>query len=64
MTAYAVTTKIIIGEPSTLADSVTGSFAKAISDYIETIDDSKTIRSTSMARISNALMAFTIVHDA
>ena len=64
MANYAVITKVIIhSKINNDADSVAGSYAKEVSDYIETIDDGKTIRSIYSTELvsSNAIMTVIIV---
>lgn len=64
MANYNVTTKIlIINIQDTSADNVTGSAAKAITDYLESVDAAKTIRSITVAPISNTRAAIIIIHD-
>lgn len=65
MANFNVTTKVIIHNgPNDSADSVTGSYAKVVNDYIQTVDDGKTIRSIHAVYLpnSNCVMT-TIVHD-
>ena len=40
MANYNTTTKIIINDVTSRADSVSGSLAKEINDYVQTLDDS------------------------
>lgn len=64
MAAYSVTTKILIVDSNnTAADSVTGSAAKAISDYIETLDSTTgAIYFLTITPISNSRVHVCIVH--
>jgi len=65
MANYDVTTKVIIhSAPNNNADSVVGSYAKEVNDYLQTVDDSKTIRSIHSVWLpsSNAVMT-TIIHN-
>jgi len=43
MANFSTTTKVIINDITTDADSVADSLAKEINDYIETIDDAKLV---------------------
>ena len=43
MANFITTTKVIINDITTDADSVANSLAKEINDYIETIDDAKLV---------------------
>ena len=64
MANYAVITKVIIhNKINNDADSVTGSYAKEVSDYLETIVNTKTIRSIHSTEIasSNSIMTVIIV---
>lgn len=62
MASYDTTTKTIVGSISEDADSVAGSIAKAINDYIQTIDSGKTIHGIDLAAKGHELIA-TIVHE-
>jgi len=64
MANYAVVTKVIIhNKINNDADSVAGSYAKEVSDYLETIDDGKAIHSIHSTEIasSNSIMTVIIV---
>ena len=64
MANFAVITKVIIhNKINNDADTVAGSYAKEVSDYLETIDDGKTIRSIHSTEIasSNSIMTVIIV---
>ena len=64
MANYAVITKVIIhSKINNDADTVAGSYAKEVSDYLETIDTSKTIRSIYSTEIasSNSIMTVIVV---
>jgi hypothetical protein len=43
MANFSTTTKVIINDVSSRADSIAGSLAKEVNDYIETIDDAKLV---------------------
>lgn len=63
MAAYNVVTKIIIGNLSPDADTVTGSLAKEITDYIETLDDtSGAIIDIQAVELDRGRIAYIIVH--
>jgi hypothetical protein len=63
MAVYNVVTKIIIGNLSPDADSVSGSLAKEITDYIETLDDtSGTIIDIQAVELDRGRIAYIIVH--
>jgi len=63
MAAYNVVTKIIIGNLSPDADTVTGSLAKEITDYIETLDDtSGAIVDIQAVELDKGRIAYIIVH--
>ena len=64
MANFAVITKVIIhNKVNNDADSVAGSYAKEVSDYLETIDDGKDIHSIHSTEIasSNSIMTVIIV---
>jgi hypothetical protein len=64
MAAYNVTTKVLLVDSNDArADTTSGSTAKAISDYLESVDSSKTIRNISVAQVSNTTVMVLIVHD-
>ena len=63
MATYNVVTKIIIGNLSPDADTVTGSLAKEITDYIETLDDtSGAIIDIQAVELDKGRIAYIIVH--
>lgn len=63
MATYNVVTKIIIGNLSPDADTVTGSLAKEITDYIETLDDtSGAIVDIQAVELDRGRIAYIIVH--
>lgn len=63
MATYNVVTKIIIGNLSPDADTVTGSLAKEITDYIETLDDtSGAIIDIQAVELDRGRIAYIIVH--
>ena len=63
MAVYNVVTKIIIGNLSPDADSVSGSLAKEITDYIETLDDSTgAIIDIQATELDRGRIAYIIVH--
>ena len=63
MANYNVVTKIIIGNLSPDADSVSGSLAKEITDYIETLDDSTgAIIDIQSVELDMSRIAYIIVH--
>ena len=64
MANYAVITKVIIhNKINNDADTVAGSYAKEVSDYLETIDTGKTIHSIYSTEItsSNSIMTVIVV---
>ena len=62
MANYNTTTKVLIGDVSEKADSVTGSIAKEVNDYMQTIADTKTIRGFDISVHGHQLVV-TIIHD-
>jgi hypothetical protein len=63
MANYNVVTKIIIGTLSPDADSVSGSLAKEITDYIQTLDDSTgAIVNIQAVELDRGRIAYIIVH--
>ena len=62
MANYNTTTKVLIGDVSEKADSVTGSIAKEISDYLQTIDTGKTLLAIGLTIHAHKLVAM-IIHD-
>ena len=63
MANFNVTTKIIINTISPNADSVAGSYAKEVNDYIQSVDDSKTIRSIHSVQMRDGRIKTVIIHD-
>ena len=63
MANFNVTTKIIINTISPNADSVSGSYAKEVNDYIQSVDDSKTIRSIHSVQMRDGRIMTVIIHD-
>ena len=63
MANFNVTTKIIINTISPNADSVAGSYAKEVNDYIQSVDDSKTIRSIHSFQMRDGRIMTVIIHD-
>jgi len=64
MANYAVITKVIIhNKINNDADTVAGSYAKEVSDYLESIVNTKTIRSIHSTELisSNSIMTVIIV---
>mgnify|MGYP005824288599 FL=1 len=64
MANYAVITKVIIhSKINNDADTVAGSYAKEVSDYLESIVNTKTIRSIHSTELisSNSIMTVIIV---
>ena len=63
MANFNVTTKIIINTISPNADSVAGSYAKEVNDYIQSVDDSTTIRSIHSVQMRDGRIMTVIIHD-
>ncbi len=63
MANFNVTTKVIINTISPNADSVSGSYAKEVNDYIQSVDDSKTIRSIHSVQMRDGRIMTVIIHD-
>ena len=63
MANFNVTTKIIINTISPNADSVSGSYAKEVKAYIQSVDDSKTIRSIHSVQMRDGRIMTVIIHD-
>ena len=62
MANYAVITKVIIhNKVNNDADSVAGSYAKEVSDYLETIDTTKTIRSIHSTELPSSSSIMTVI---
>ena len=63
MANYAVVTKVIIHNAKVDgADTVVGSYAKKISDYLESVDDGKAIRSIHSVEKNDGSMVTVIIH--
>ena len=55
MANYAVVTKVIIHNKAVAdADTVAGSYAKEVSDYLESVTDTKTIRSIHSVELASS----------
>jgi len=63
MANFNVTTKIIINTISPNADSVAGSYAKEVNDYLQSVDDGKTIRSIHSIQMRDGRIMTVIIHD-
>jgi len=62
MANYAVITKVIIhNKINNDADSVAGSYAKEVSDYLETIVNTKTIRSIHSTELPSSSSIMTVI---
>jgi hypothetical protein len=63
MADYVTKTKIIIGTLSPDEDSVAGSLAKEINDYIETLDDtSEAIIDIQATELDKGRIAYIVLH--
>ena len=63
MANYNTTTKIIINDVTSRADSVSGSLAKEINDYVQTLDDSSgAIVDIKAVMIDRSRIAYIILH--
>jgi len=63
MANFAVVTKVIIHNKDVSgADTVEGSYAKKISDYLESVDSGKTIRSIHSFEM-DGIVTTVIIHD-
>ena len=63
MANYNTTTKVIINDISPKADSVSGSLAKEINDYIQGLDDSSgAIVDIQAVKLDRSRLAYIIVH--
>ena len=63
MADYNTITKVIINDISPAASSVTGSLAKEINDYIQTLDDSSgAIVDIQAVKLDLTRVAYIIVH--
>jgi|TARA_R100000995_G_scaffold48758_1_gene23401 hypothetical protein len=60
MANFDTVTKVIINDISTLASTASGSLAKEINDYIETIDDAKLV-ATNAVRLDRTRIAYIII---
>jgi len=63
MANYNTTTKVIINEVNAASDSTSGSYAKELNDYLETVDNTKTIRSIHSIQMRDGRIMTTVVHD-
>lgn len=63
MANYNTTTKVIVNDVTPAADSVSGSYAKEVNDYLETVDNTKTIRSIETVLTREGRLATIIIHD-
>ena len=65
MANFAVITKVIVhNKVDSSADTVAGSYAKEVSDYLESVDDGKTIRSIHSCELASSGTIMTvIIHD-
>jgi hypothetical protein len=63
MANFNVTTKIIINTISPNADSIAGSYAKEVNDYLQSVDDGKTIRSIHSIQMRDGRIMTVIIHD-
>ena len=66
MAKYAVTTKVILHNgPNDDADTVAGSYAKKVSDYIETLDSTTQaiISVESVPLVKSNLIMTVIIHN-
>jgi hypothetical protein len=63
MANYNTTTKVIIEDIDTRPDSQSGSYAKEVNDYLETVDNTKTIRSINSVVTKEGRVATIIIHD-
>ena len=63
MANFAVITKVIIHSAKIDGlDSESGSYAKKVSDYLESVDDAKTIYSIHSVERSDGSIATVIIH--
>ena len=63
MAAYAVITKVIVhNKKIDGADSEVGSYAKKVSDYLESIEDDRTIYSIHSVEKNDGSMVTVIIH--
>lgn len=63
MANYNTITKVIINDISSDASSVTGSLAKEVNDYIQTLDDSSgAIIDIQAVKLDLTRVAYIIVH--
>jgi len=63
MANYNTTTKVIVNDITPAADSVSGSYAKEVNDYLESVDNTKTIRSIETVLTREGRLATIIIHD-
>jgi hypothetical protein len=60
MADFDTNTKVIINDISAAASTVTGSLAKEINDYIESVDDSKLV-ATNAVMLDSSRIAYIII---
>ena len=60
MANFDTVTKVIINDISPAASTVSGSLAKEINDYIETIDDAKLV-ATNAVMLDRTIIAYIII---
>ena len=63
MANYNTTTKVIVNDVTPAVDSVSGSYAKEVNDYLESVDNTKTIRSIETVLTREGRLATIIIHD-
>ena len=63
MGTYSVITKVMIGDISEDAYTVSGSIAKEVTTYLNTIDTGKTLRLFTTS-VRGQQLIVTVVHDA
>ena len=63
MANYNTTTKVIVNDITPAADSVSGSYAKEVNDYLESVENTKTIRSIETVLTREGRLATIIIHD-
>ena len=64
MAKYAVITKVIIhNKEIDGADTAAGSYAKKVSDYLESLEEAQDIRSIHSVEKSDGSMVTVIIHD-
>ena len=64
MANYAVVTKVIVHNKEVDGDdTLAGSYAKKVSDYLESVDEDKDIRSIHSVEKSDGSIVTVIIHD-